>query len=143
MILHFMLSMLAMGSFALLLGAPKKQLFFCSFTGTLGWMTYETFLKLGSGTVFASLAATFLLTMLSRFFAALRKNPVTIYLVIGILPLVPGSGIYYTSYYFIMNEMHAFATKGMETFQIAGAIAIGILFGFSIPQGFFHKITNF
>ena len=54
----------------------------------------------------------------------------------GIFPLVPGSGIYYTSYYFIMSDMESFVAKGTETFKVAGAIALGIIFGFALPQKF-------
>lgn len=142
MILQFILAMLATASFAVLFSAPREQCFFCALTGAAGWICYLIFDALGTGTVVASLLATFILTILSRLFAALRKNPVTLYLVIGIFPLVPGAGIYYTSYYFIMNEMNQFAAKGMETFKIAGAIAIGIIFGFSIPQSLFHKLQK-
>lgn len=139
MILQFLLAMTATASFAVLYGVPKKQFFFSSLTGALGWICYLTFFELGVGTVFASLFATFFLTIISRFFAAIRKNPVTLYLVTGIFTLVPGAGIYYTSYYFIMNDMSRFTAKGMETFKIAGAISIGIIFGFAIPQRLFQR----
>ena len=55
-----------------------------------------------------------------------------------LLSSLPGAGIYYTSYYFIINDMASFAAKGIETFKIAGAIAVGIIFGFSIPQKAFQ-----
>ena len=62
------------------------------------------------------------------------------FLIPGIFPLVPGAGIYYTAYYLIMNEMKSFSKKGTETFLIAGAIALGIVFGFAIPQAVFHAL---
>ena len=139
MILQFLLAMAACASFAVLFGVPRNQFFFSSLTGARGWISYLIFCELGAGIVFASLYATFFLTILSRFFAALRKNPVTLYLVTGIFTLVPGAGIYYTSYYFIMNDMSRCTAKGMETFKIAGAISVGIIFGFSIPQRLFQR----
>ena len=143
MILQFLLAMAACASFAVLFGVPRDQFFFSSLTGALGWISYLIFCELGAGIVFASLYATFFLTILSRFFAALRKNPVTLYLVTGIFTLVPGAGIYYTSYYFIMNDMSRCTAKGMETFKIAGAISVGIIVGFSIPQRLFQRTTSF
>ena len=136
--LQFVLAMIATSSFAVLFCVPKGQFLFSSLTGALGWICYLVFYRLGCGTVTASLLATFFLTIVSRFFASVRKNPVTLYLVTSIFTLVPGSGIYYTSYYFIINDMDSFALKGMETFKIAGAIAVGIIFGFSIPQKAFR-----
>ena len=123
MILQFLLAMVATSSFAVLYGVPKNQFVYSSLTGALGWISYLFFCKLGAGIVFASLFASFFLTIVSR---------------TGIFTLVPGAGIYYTSYYFIMNNMNQFAAKGMETFKIAGAISIGIIFGFSIPQRLFQ-----
>ncbi|MBO5372262.1 MAG: threonine/serine exporter family protein [Lachnospiraceae bacterium] len=137
MIIQFLVSMLACLSFAILFCAPRNQCIYCALTGAAGWLSY-LLLEPAAGAVAASLLATFLLTILSRIFAAARKNPVTLYLVIGIFPLVPGAGIYYTSYYFIMNDMTRFAVKGMETFKIAGAIALGIIFALAIPQSLFH-----
>ncbi len=137
MILQFLLAMIATSSFAVLFCVPKDQFLFSSLTGALGWISYLIFCRLGCGVVTASLLATFFLTIISRFFAALCKNPVTLYLVTGIFTLVPGAGIYYASYYFIMDNMASFAEKGTETFKIAGAITIGIIFGFSIPQKLF------
>ena len=139
MILQFVLAMIATASFAVLFCVPKDQFLFSSLTGALGWIGYLIFYGLGCGTVTASLLATFFLTIVSRFFAAIRKNPVTLYLVTSIFTLVPGAGIYYTSYYFIMDDMASFAAKGMETFKIAGAISVGIILGFSIPQNVFHR----
>ena len=123
MTMQFLLAAAATASFATLFCVPKDQLFFSALCGALGWGSYLIFTRLGAGTVTSSLAASFFLTILARLFAALRKNPVTLYLVAGIFTLVPGSGIYYASYYFIMNEMDFFAKKGMETFKIAGAIS--------------------
>ena len=44
--------------------------------------------------VIAALFATFFVTVLARILSIIKKAPVTIYLVTGILPLVPGAGIY-------------------------------------------------
>ena len=68
MILQFLLAMAACASFAVLFGVPRDQFFFSSLTGALGWISYLIFCELGAGIVFASLYATFFLTILSRFF---------------------------------------------------------------------------
>lgn len=140
MILQFILCMFATLSFAVLFGAPKRDLFFCGLTGSIGWIVYLLCLDFGTSTTVANLIATFALTVMSRTIAALRKNPVTVYLISGIFPLVPGAGIYYTSYYFIMNEMSECSSYGMETVKVAGAIVLGIIFGFALPQSWFNAL---
>ena len=140
-ILEFVVAMFATISFAVLFNAPKKEVVFCGYTGALGWIVYYIMTQNGINLVLASLIATLCLTVLARSFAVVRKSPVTTYLLPGIFPLVPGAGIYYTAYYLFIgnNEMSGF--KGLETLEIAGAIVFGIIFGFGIPQGWFHKLA--
>lgn len=140
MIVQIVVSLLATLSFAVLFGAPKSELFFCGLTGAIGWIVYIIFLGFGSGITVPNLIATFALTVFSRTIAAIRKNPVTVYLISGIFPLVPGAGIYYTSYYFIMNEASQCSSYGTETIKIAGAMVLGIVFGFGLPQNWFNQL---
>lgn len=142
MIDQVIVSMLATLAFVILFNAPKKEYIFCCITGCVGWMSYKLFLEAGYGVVTASLWATVILTLLARILSAVRKSPVTVFLVTGIFTLVPGAGIYYTSYYLIMNDLTQFAAKGIETFKIAGAMVLGIVFGLALPQSWFNKLRK-
>lgn len=142
MLIQFLVSLVATLSFAVLFSAPKSELFFCGLAGAIGWIVYLIFLNFNDSITIANLTATFALTVFSRTIASLRKNPVTVYLISGIFPLVPGAGIYYTSYYFIMNEMSQCSKYGMETAKVAGAIVLGIIFGFSLPQVWFNALRK-
>lgn len=140
MIVQFIVCFFATLSFAILFSTPKRQLIFCGLTGAAGWMVYLLVMNTDLGFAVANLAAAFTLTLMSRIFAAIERNPVTVYLLAGIFPLVPGAGIYYTSYYFITHEMEQFAAKGAETILVAGSIVFGIVFGFSLPQRAFNAL---
>lgn len=142
MFVQFIVSMLATLSFAVLFNAPKKQLLFCGLTGAIGWVVYLLSFHAGTSSAVANMIATFSLTLISRVIASLRKTPVTVYLIAGIFPLVPGAGIYYTSYHFIMNEMSQFSQAASDTLKIAGAIALGIVFGFALPQTWFNALQR-
>ncbi len=141
MILQFIISTLATISFAILFTAPKKEVVYCGITGAVGWIVYYALTQHSFHIVLASLIATFCLTILARCFAVIRKNPVTVYLLPGIFPLVPGAGIYYTAYYLFIGNTQMSGIKGLETLEIAGAIVFGIIFGFGIPQALFHKLS--
>jgi uncharacterized membrane protein YjjB (DUF3815 family) len=142
MLIQFIVSLFATLSFAVLFSAPKSELFFCGLTGAVGWLVYLLCLEGDLNKALSNLVATFALTVLSRTIASLRKNPVTVYLIAGIFPLVPGAGIYYTSYYFIMNEMSQFSSAGMDTIKVAGSIVLGIVFGFSLPYSWFNYLQK-
>ena len=85
------------------------------------------------GTAAASLLAVIPLTILTRVFAILQKTPVTVFLLSGIFPLVPGAGIYYTAYYFIQGDNALALSNGISTFKVAVALAVGISLVLSIP----------
>lgn len=140
-ILEFVVAMVATISFAILFNAPKEEVVYCGLTGALGWGVYYGMTQNNINSVFAALVATFCLTILARCFAVIRKCPVTMYVLPGIFPLVPGAGIYYTAYYLFIGNTEMSGFKGLETLEVAGAIVFGIIFGFGIPQWLFHKLS--
>lgn len=94
-----------------------------SFTGAVAWLVYLLVDGWGSATQF--LMATIAAAALAEIFARVFKTPATIFLIIGIIPLVPGGGIYYTLDALINGDMPLFVQLGMETAASAGAIAVG------------------
>lgn len=131
--IEFIIAFFATAAFTVLFNVPKTEWLYAGITGGIGWVFYRCFL--GSlGSVLATFIAVLAVTLLARIFAVLRKAPVTIFLVCGIFPLVPGVGIYYTSYYFITEDVILAGQYGMDTIKIAIAIALGIIFVLSIPQ---------
>ena len=139
-IIQFIVAFFATLGFAILFSAPRNQLFFCGFTGALGWIVYYIFVHKEFSVVFASFVATLVLTIVSRILAVTRRTPVTVYLLTGIFPLVPGAGLFYTAYYLFNGDTAMSSAKGIETFEVAGAIVLGIIFGFAIPQKVFHRL---
>lgn len=133
LILEFIAAVFATGAFSVLYHVPKEHWLYAGLTGGIGWIVYRLFLD-DLDTALAIFVAVLAVTFLARIFAVMRKAPVTIFLVSGILPLVPGVGIYYTSYYFIMEDALLAGRYGVETVKIAIAIALGIIFILSIPQ---------
>lgn len=132
-VFQLFLSFLAIFSFSIMYSAPRSQCLYCGLCGCFTWGIHYLMKELGAGNMLSVLTAVFFLTLLTRILSVLRKTPVTIYLMTGVLPLVPGAGIYYTSYYLMLDETEAAARAGLETFQTAGAISFGIVFGFTIP----------
>lgn len=140
MIVQIIVSMFATLAFAVLFHVPKKEYLYCALNGAIGWMAYLFCTEHGAGVTTSSMWATLVLTLVARAFAAIRKMPSTVFLMTGIFTLVPGAGIYYTSYYLIMNEFTRSMAKGIETFKIAGAIVLGIIFGLALPQSWFNQL---
>lgn len=110
--------------FALVLEVQKKYLPYCGIAGVIGWAVYLfTQQFLGQGGVFLS---SFCIALLSQLFARKLRCPVTVFLIPGIYPSVPGAGIYRTVYYIIMGENSLAGHYFLETLTTAGMIALGI-----------------
>jgi uncharacterized membrane protein YjjB (DUF3815 family) len=62
----------------------------------------------------------------SEIMARVFKTPSTVFLIVGILPMVLGGGIYYTMKYCIEGNMDMFVSKLITTLGVAGAIAVGV-----------------
>lgn len=135
---QFFLSFCGTVAFAMLFHLPVKQYIASGIVGATGWVVYTLMMQLQSSTAVASLVAVLPLTALARLFATRRKAPITLFLLCGIFPLVPGAGIYYTAYYFITDQRDLTAIKGAETLQIAGALALGIVLVLSLPSRLFQ-----
>ena len=112
--------------FALVLEVQKKYLKYCGLAGMIGWAAYLLGQQiLPNGSVFFS---SFCIAFLSQVFARKLCCPVTVFLIPGIYPSVPGAGIYRTVYYIIMGENTLAGHYLMETLTTAGMIALGIYF---------------
>ena len=59
--------------------------------------------------------------------ARVRKYPAISYLVISVLPLIPGAGAYYAAQQAISGNMSLAADYALETLAVSGVMAAGIL----------------
>ena len=134
--LQFLLAGAGTLSFAILFACPKRTLPYCGLVGAVGWLVYEIAELFGMEAFAASLLAVIPLTLLARILAMTLRTPVTVFLLTGIFPLVPGAGIYYSAYYFIQGNNALALANGISTFKIAVALAVGIalVLGIPLPQ---------
>lgn len=136
LMIEFIVAVFATIAFCVIFSVPRKQWLCSGLTGAVGWIFYRA-ISLVGGIVVATFIAVVAVTLIARIFAVVRRSPVTVFLVPGIFALVPGVGIYYTSYYFIMNDFAMASAKGVETLKVAVAITLGIMCVLLIPQKVF------
>ena len=72
-------------------------------------------------------AAAFFLGIYSELMARKTKSPSTLYLVVGMIPLIPGAALYYMMRNAIQTNFKMFAERGLEAVITGGAIASGII----------------
>ena len=69
----------------------------------------------------------FFAAVYSEVMARIRKCPAISYLVVSIIPLLPGAGVYRATAAIMSGDMDGFSTYATRTIAIAGSIAVGIL----------------
>ena len=79
----------------------------------------------GFSSAWSALLASAAVYLMAYVQARIHKAPVSVFLIIGILPLVPGFKIYRTIYFMITGEGSS-AEALADTLLMAGAIALGI-----------------
>lgn len=100
----------------------------CALGGGLGWLAYLLCAgPSGGNEMIQSLVAAIVISAYAEVMARIRKCPVTPYLLIACLPLVPGAGIYYTMEYAISGDTQGFLSAFIHTLGLAGSMALGIL----------------
>lgn len=128
-------------AFALLFQVPKRYYGFCGLIGGCGWVCYKLLLLACSEPI-STFLANVTVVFLSRLCAVRLRCPVTVFLISGIFPLVPGAGIYWTAYYIVTNELDLAGERGFLTLKIAVAIVLSILLVFELPQGLFRRLVG-
>lgn len=142
MILKTIAAGLGTVAFALLFGVPKKYYPLCGIIGGLGWLLYALLLLAGLSVVEATVLSTAAVTLCSRISAVCTKTPVTVFLVSGIFPLVPGAGIYRTAYYLVRGENWVAMNCGYDALCVVVAIVLGIVIVLELPNRLFGGLKR-
>lgn len=126
MIIKLIGAYIAVVAFSGLLGVQKKYLPYTGTVGVVGWFIYLICEKYEFSVVFATFASVVVITFISHVYARVFKAPVTIFLISGIIPLVPGAGMYRIAYYILEGNNQMLSYYARETLLSAGMIALAI-----------------
>ncbi|WP_304340791.1 threonine/serine exporter family protein [Metaclostridioides mangenotii] len=126
-ILHFMFSGLATVGFAVFFNTPARLLAPAGITGGVGWIVYIYLFNLSASTAFAGFIAGAFVSLCSEVLARKMKQPAIVFVIPGILPLIPGIGLYNTMLYMIQKNYSMSITKGTDAIFLSAAIALGVL----------------
>lgn len=116
----------AIAMFSILTEVPRRFLPYAAFTGGFAWWAYVLISDLTHSTLQAAFFSILAVAFLSHILARIKKAPVTVFLIAGILPSVPGAGIYRTVYYLIQGNQMLSMHYLVVTLHTAGAIALAI-----------------
>ena len=112
---------------ALLFGVEYKKLPWALLASVISCAAYEITFYFGGGYFISAFVAAGLVATYSDFFAHILKTPATVLIISGIVPLVPGSMLYYTVLGAVNSDMAMFSAKGQGALLVAAGLALGII----------------
>ncbi len=133
MIISLISAFISTIGFSIVFHVQRKHLLICGTVGALGWFIYLVSIKFGLTDVLATFLASLVVTQLSYFLSRKRKTPVTVFLIAGIIPLVPGLGLYRTMSAILESNYNQAVNYATLTFEIAGVIAGAIVIVSLLP----------
>lgn len=132
LMVHSLAAFLGCLGFSILFNIHGPGAFLCTFGGMIAWGVYLMVLWSGHSDILAYFWSAVVASLYAESMARIRKYPAISYLVVAMLPTIPGAGAYRTMNYAVQGNMELFASEGMHTIAIAGILAVGILLGTTI-----------
>lgn len=103
-------------SFAYIIFVPKKAIVPAALAATAGFFAYDLF-----GGAWAYFYTTLLIATISEILARVYKMPATVFLITGVVALIPGSGLFQTMLTTIRGQ-----------YELAGETLISTMLKFSV-----------
>ncbi len=145
MLLQFLFAIMAVLGISIIFHLPVRCMPASVLLGAIGWVVLKAAENAGLSAVLATFLSALLIALLGDICSRVLKDATTLFIIPGIIPLVPGGGMYYTMLYFIQGDIASAGKCGTDTLMIAGAIAVALLTMASIIKilvNIYRKIKN-
>ncbi len=142
LIVQLIVSFFATAGIAIIFNVPRKTLIHCGFVGVVGWIIYFVLTEHGMDVVDASFFSSFVIAIVAHLYARRFKIPMIIFIVGGIIPLVPGGMAYNAMRNVVEDDYLQGLQYGLKAFLITGAIVIGLVFAEVFIQLIFRSVRT-
>lgn len=142
MIIEAIYALFATLGFGVIFNIRGKKLIFAAIGGGMGWFFYKLGLLFGFSDITSLFLGAIALSSYGEILARIFKTPVTTFVICAIIPLVPGSGIYFSLLSSIQGDVDKALELGLSTLLSAGSIAIGVMLTSTITRFINHLISK-
>lgn len=126
--------------FGLVFNILGRGVLICGFGGAIGWLVYLLSIEAFQSDILAAFLAAAVIGVYSEIMARIRRCPVTGYLQVALLPLVPGAGVYYAMQYCLSGETELFLDTLLHTLGFAAALSVGAMLATSVLRAILPRI---
>lgn len=135
-------AMLACVGFGLIFNIQGEGILITGLGGAVGWMVYLLVMYWQDSDIFAAFVAAMAIAVYSELMARVRRCPVTGYLQIALLPLVPGAGVYRAMSYCVEGNTQLFTATLLHTVGFAAALSVGAMLASSVLRALLPRLPR-
>lgn len=125
---------LATIAFAIIFNIRGNFILWAAIGGAISWFFYKVILDLSGSNTLSMFGSAIIFSSYAEILARKLKTPVTTLVVCGLIPLVPGSGMYYTMSSAVNGNIEQTWALAISTFASAGSLALGVIFTSTITR---------
>lgn len=125
--------------FALVFNLKIKRLLPAALGGLLAWGVFLLVKSLSKNIFLATFASSVFAALYSEILARLLKAPTTVFTIPALIPLIPGSSLFYTMQNAVSSAWDQVLHYALETVIYIGAITLGLSIVSAIFKMMFKK----
>ncbi len=125
--------------FGIIFNLPLNLLPAAAFSGAVGQAGYTMMMHYSHSPIAATVFSSIVIGLLGEIMARMYKKPSTMFVIPGILPLVPGAYIYQTMLKLVQDNIKEAVHYGLLTAFLSIGIAAGLIMVTTFWNLFFDK----
>ncbi len=137
LLVNFFFSFLATVGFSIFFNSPRKSLIPAGIIGGIGWTVYMILFDFSQNPILSNFFAATLISLLSEILARRMKFPAIIFVIPGILPLIPGLGLYNTMLSLVEGNYSNAISVGTNALFVSASISMGVLLITSLVKTYY------
>lgn len=130
----FFLAFFTAVGFSIIFHVPARHIAVASLIGGCGYLLYFLVLTETGSVLIGCFFGAGLVSLLSEVASRVFKDITTIFIIPGIIPIVPGTGMYLTMFYAVDGQLEEAINTGVQTLIAAVTIALALAFVASIVK---------
>lgn len=128
--------------FNILFNIRGRKLVLATLGGLISWSVFLGIEPVLPGEASRYFVAAAVVTVYGEVMARTVKTPTTTFLVPSIVPLIPGSALYYTMNYALNKQWGQFSNQAFYTLQLALSLAVGIIAVTTLTRLFWSAVQR-
>lgn len=120
--------------FGILFNIRGRKLLFGCLGAFMSWTLYILLSLFIPSEILIYLLVSIATSIYSEIMAVTLKTPTTTFLIISLIPLIPGGSLYYALSHAFEGDLMNFLTRALYTLQLASALSVGIILVLSLTK---------